>query len=103
MTPNTTPKLSIKPFTATRSIRFVVARYVVSRTVFISSADSASESTILLGGVVSARLRLTKGDSSASTWRVRRAEEARRWVGRGTEIVLKVAVSGQVKENIFVS
>lgn len=35
-------------------------------------------------------VRRTKGDSSESTSRVRRAEEARRFVGRGREIVLGI-------------
>ena len=35
MTPSTTPKLSMKPLTATRSIRFVVALYSVTRTVLL--------------------------------------------------------------------
>lgn len=37
---------------------------------------------------VSENERRTSADSSASTWRARRAEDASRWVGRGTEIVL---------------
>ena len=32
--------------------------------------------------------RCTRGDSSASTWRARRAKDASRWVGRGILRVL---------------
>lgn len=32
--------------------------------------------------------RRTRGESSASTWRAFRAEEARRWVGKGVRITL---------------
>lgn len=39
-------------------------------------------------GRVSRNVRRTSGESSASTCNVRRAAEARRWVGRGREIVL---------------
>lgn len=41
------------------------------------------------GGVVRAKVRCTKGESSASTSRARSADEARRWVGRGREMVLR--------------
>ena len=37
---------------------------------------------------VSENERRTSADSSVSTWRARRADDASRWVGRGTEIVL---------------
>ena len=40
-------------------------------------------------GFVRLNVRRTKGESSASTWSARRAEEARRCVGRGTAIVLE--------------
>lgn len=39
------------------------------------------------------RVRRTKGDSSASTSKARRAHDARRLVGRGRDIVLSQNVS----------
>lgn len=107
MTPSTTPRLSMNPLTATRSIRFVVALYTVRRTVSTSSftalllAALAASAELLepmrwfplpserTWDLVSENERCTRGDSSASTWRARRAEEARRWVGNGMEITLR--------------
>lgn len=80
MTCSTTPRDSMKPLTATRSIRFVVALYSVLST----SPVSAGLPSLL----VSENDRRTRGLSSASTWRARRAVSARRWSGRGTSIVL---------------
>ncbi len=42
-----------------------------------------------LAGDVRENERRTRGESSASTLRARRAEDARRWVGRGRVMVLK--------------
>lgn len=39
-------------------------------------------------GRLSEKDRRTSGDNSASTWRARRAADARRWVGKGTEMTL---------------
>lgn len=86
ITPSITPRLSMNPFTATRSMRFVVARYVVSRIAGSSGWGSDPDS---FGEDVTVSSRRTKGESSVSTSRVRRADEARRAVGRGMEIVLR--------------
>jgi hypothetical protein len=98
----------MNPLTATRSMRFVVAVYTVRRTVSSSSPTAlwlavlASSSELLepvrcfalpserVWDLVSENERCTRGDSSASTWRARSAEEARRWVGNGMEITLRV-------------
>jgi hypothetical protein len=80
ITPSTTPRLSMNPFTATRSMRFVVALYSVRRTVSPGVPDP--EETV-------EKERRTRGDSSSSTRRDFRAADARRAVGRGTEIVLR--------------
>lgn len=108
ITPSTTPRLSMNPLTATRSMRFVVAVYTVRRTVSSSSPTAlwlavlASSSELLepvrcfalpserVWDLVSENERCTRGESSASTWRARSAEEARRWVGNGMEITLRV-------------
>lgn len=101
--PSTTPKLSRNPLTATLNMRFVVALYSVRNMVFscsssINSILSFSAPTVpfvvrLLvasrgDGVAREKVRNTSGESSASTWRARRAESARRWVGKGVSIVL---------------
>jgi hypothetical protein len=70
----------MNPFTATRSMRFVVALYSVRRTVSPGVPDP--EETV-------EKERRTRGDSSSSTRRDFRAADARRAVGRGTEIVLR--------------
>jgi len=94
ITPSTTPRLSINPFTATRSIRFVVALYSVLRTV--SSADLTMAASSLEGsGMVEKDLR-TRGDTSLSTLNARRAADARRGVGSGRSIVL-VMVLGRTQ------
>lgn len=45
------------------------------------------------------RERWTKGDSSWSTCKERNAAEARRWLGKGTEIALRAVVSGRRAEH----
>ena len=97
----------MKPLTATRSMRFVVARYSVRRIVlFVSfrpcgssscftSAWTGLSSSLLTPfctdgeGEAKQKVRRTRGDSSASTCSARRAEEARRWVGSAMSIVLR--------------
>ena len=87
MTPSTTPRLSMKPLTATRSMRFVLALYSVRSTVlaFSSTADDGllPDDESALPGWTSVKVRRTRGEISASTWRALMAEEARRWVGKG--------------------
>nr|POF04467.1 hypothetical protein CFP56_55948 [Quercus suber] len=84
-----TPRLSKKPLTATRSIRFVVALYSVFNTVLSSVTSPFCDPEI------ATRLneRRTSGDSSSSTARVRSAVSARRWVGNGICTVLQMSVS----------
>jgi hypothetical protein len=83
---STTPKLSINPFTATRNMRFVVALYDTSSTVFVSSPHFAKSSLEYSPArPVRENERCTSGESSASTWRAWRAVEARRCVGKGRE------------------
>jgi hypothetical protein len=72
----------MKPFTATRSMRFVVALY------FVRSTDSST----------CEKERRTRGDSSTSTWRARRAMRAKRGVGSGMSIVLSYALAGKIGE-----
>jgi hypothetical protein len=48
------------------------------------------------------KLRRTKGDSSASTSKARRAHDARRLVGRGRDIVLTQDVSIALAESALV-
>ena len=112
----------MKPFTATRSMRFVLALYSVTRIVLLPlPADPSllmpdagpSPLVVELRGVWRGRWeedeplpfatvgdeggedeirekdRRTRGDSSASTWRAFKAEEARRCVGNGVRIVLE--------------
>jgi hypothetical protein len=81
MAPSTTLKLSIKPFTATLNILFVVALYSVRNIV----SDSDEE----CGGATVEKDRQTRGESSLSTRRVWRAMDARRGVGSGRSIVLR--------------
>ena len=104
ITPRTTPRLSMKPLTATLSIRFVAALYSVRRIVFCSTFCSTSlsltlvttVSVVLLGSDLASpgerreKDRRTSAESSASTCSARRAKEARRWVGSGTSITLKM-------------
>lgn len=98
ITPRTTPRLSINPLTETRSIRLVVATYVISNTVLDSSGScfcffSCGWDGASTAGAPMVRVRRTKGDSSASTSKARRAHDARRLVGSGREIVLSQEVS----------
>lgn len=87
ITPRTTLRLSMKPLTATRNILFVVALYSVLNTV--SSVDPFSLLGLaVVGGDMVEKDRRTRGESSLSTCRARRAEVARRAVGRGRSIVL---------------
>jgi hypothetical protein len=90
ITPRTTVRLSIKPFTATRSILLVVALYSVRRIVFSSDKTRVSS---LFGfadvGEIVEKERRTRGDSSLSTCRARCAEVARRAVGRGISMTLE--------------
>jgi hypothetical protein len=88
MTCRTTPNDSMKPLTATRSMRFVVARYAVRRMVCDSSLAPAPLTTTSSSELARLNSRRTSGDSSASTCRARRAEDARRCVGSGMSIVL---------------
>jgi hypothetical protein len=123
MTPSTTPRLSIKPLTATRSMRFVLALYSVKRTVLASSlaslettsdgpaaadfacsefrlvplafvagfvllAEAALEDDLAVGEATRENLRRTRGESSVSTWRAFKADDARRCVGNGVEMTL---------------
>lgn len=82
ITPSTTPRLSINPLTETRSIRLVVAMYVIFKTVLHSSGScfcffSCGSDGASTTGVPSVKVRRTKGDSSASTSKARRAHDAR--------------------------
>jgi len=69
----------MNPFTATLSIRFVVALYSVLR---IVSSDEAPDET-------AENDRRTRGESSWSTRKVWSVADARRAVGRGISIVLE--------------
>lgn len=91
ITPKTTPRLSMNPLTATRNMRFVVARNVVCSTVLISSNSCFCffSCGVSGDGAVRVKVRRTSGDSSASTSRVCRAESARRCVGNGRLMVLE--------------
>ena len=114
MTPSTTPRLSMKPLTATRSMRFVVALYSVTRIVLllVFAPFCVDEAPFAVGMVdvpfvtgegfeaVEAAEEFeddetrekdlrTSGESSASTWRALRADEARRWVGKGVRMTLR--------------
>lgn len=125
ITPNTTPRLSMNPLTATLSIRLVVALYSVRSTVKSSSLLAVPSFSLRLEGplplsLISATLvaneagslesvvrsdtrekeRRTRGESSASTLRARRAELARRWVGRGRVMVLGESVSRFLKSEV---
>lgn len=73
MTCNTTARDSMKPFTATRSMRLVVALYSVRRTVPLSFSDAGLPSES-----VKEYIRCTEEEGSWSTLRERRAVEARR-------------------------
>jgi len=75
----------MKPLTATRSIRFVVALYSVRRIVSLSSSTSPFPS---VSAARSEKVRRTRGDNSASTCNARMAEEARRRFKRGTSMTL---------------
>ena len=111
MTPSTTPKLSMKPLTATLSMRFVLALYSVRSTVLASSsiwspalcacpsAPPVGSPPVVLppllteegedgGDGIRVKDRRTRGESSASTCRDRSAELAKRWEGKGVEIML---------------
>jgi len=77
----TTPRLSKKPFTATLSMRSVVAAYSTTN-VFSSEPSGASVSR------VNANERVTSAESSLSTARARCAERARCALGNGMRIVL---------------
>lgn len=67
----TTPSDSIRPLTATRNIRFVVALYLVLRTVFPSSPSPIASFPLTLDlaapGVINENFLLTNGDNSVST------------------------------------
>lgn len=78
--PKTTVKLSMKPFTATRNILLVDALYSVRKTVL-------SRPELELGAMRDIE-RHTSGESSLSTCKACKAEEARRAVGRGMSITL---------------
>jgi hypothetical protein len=79
ITPITTPTLSMKPLTATRSMRFVVAAY--STCSMLLSVDSEEE--------VRLKVRRTRGDNSASTESAACAVDARCVVGKGMDSVLR--------------
>jgi hypothetical protein len=98
ITPSTTPRLSINPLTETRSIRLVVAMYVIFNTVVDSSGScfclfSCGSDGASTAGATRVKVRRTRGDSSASTSKARRAHDARRLVGKGREIVLNQELS----------
>jgi hypothetical protein len=86
MTPNTTVKLSMNPFTATRNILLVVALYSVRNTVF-SCSGAIPFATSVAGGTIENDLR-TSGESSLSTCRACIADEASLSVGRGRSMTL---------------
>ena len=112
MTPNTTPKLSMNPLTATLSMRLVVALYSVRRTVKLLSSSSPTLASIAKAaspfkqeptpvliellvmwpwdalGDAREKERWTRGESSASTLSARRADDASLCVGRGIEMIL---------------
>jgi hypothetical protein len=88
----------MKPLTATRSMRFVVARYSVLNIVAFSSVVGVllSASSSFEGspsGLTMEKSRCTNGESSASTRMARNATVARRCVGSGMSMVL-CCVSG---------
>lgn len=114
MIPKTSPRLSMNPLTDTLNMRLVVALYSVRRTVKFPSSPpsfawmakgaspfrrvfaSTLDELVVVGrpevlGGTREKERWTRGESSASTLSVRRAEDASRGVGRGTEIILYVA------------
>jgi hypothetical protein len=76
----TTAKLSMKPLTATRSILLVEALYSVRSTVLSQFASEA--------GATRDNERHTSGESSLSTCRACRADDARRAVGNGMSMTL---------------
>ena len=106
----------MNPLTATRSMRFVLALYSVTRIVLLPAASLLTPALGLsllavelrgdlawvvdddvplvvadeddAEGETREKDRLTMGESSASTWRALMAEEARRWVGKGVRMVL---------------
>lgn len=83
MTSKTNFKLSMKEFTATRSMRFVVALYSTLRT--LAAAASSDEDC---GAGTTEYSRVTSCDSSGSTWMAFRAVAASRDVGKGMSRVL---------------
>ena len=83
MTWTTTLRDSKKPFTATRSMRFVVALYSVLKTVLSSSLPAFCPASL-----TRVNERRTRGESSSSTASELRVVSARRWVGKGVLIVL---------------
>jgi hypothetical protein len=88
MTPSTTVRLSMNPFTATRNILLVVALYSVRNTVF--SCPGAEPFAIsVAGGTMENDLR-TSGESSLSTCRACMADEASLSVGRGRSMTLQM-------------
>ena len=88
----------MNPFTATLNILFVVALYSARRIILSSCWRQASDGCTSVASPLHVEVgesreakenvRWTRGDSSASTCRARRAAEARRWVGSGMSIVL---------------
>lgn len=89
ITPITTLRLSMKPFTATLSIRFVVALYSVRKIVSFAVWTQVASSAGLddAAEMVEKDLR-TSGESSWSTRNAWRAADARRDVGRGRSTIL---------------
>jgi len=79
MTSSTKLRLSMKPLTATRSMRFVVATYLTLRMLF----------SWVSAGATADKVRRTSGESSLSTPRACSAMDASRAVGKGTLTVLQ--------------
>lgn len=90
MTSSIKAKLSMKEFTATRSIRFVVALYCTRKT-FWSCASLPSPAT----AVTVEKLLCTSGDSSLSTLSALTAIADNLAVGRGTSSCLERRGSNQ--------
>lgn len=87
MTPSTTVKLSMNPFTATRNILLVVALYSVRNTVF--SCPIAELFAISVAGSTMENDLRTSGESSLSTCSACMADEASLSVGRGRSMTLQ--------------
>jgi hypothetical protein len=87
ITPRTTVKLSMNPFTATRNILFVVALYSVRSIVF--SCPIGAPFCPSKDGTTMENDLQTSGESSLSTRSACKAAEASRSVGRGRSMTLQ--------------